>query len=275
MIWQSIVFQNSDEQDYSPTLKAALKAVGYKTYDPFPGGLGSPLGKVARVRMFMSPVQDGWQRLMVAPQDELTDDIIIALTQTISTEMLWLQLQDDTEHSIIVLPAKNAELAALSPFLQPDYSIDTLQHQLTQPLTAQEASGVPVPEDIQQLAEERGVSDEQISKMMGKVSKRMFKKAAKRDADANLSEAQAALNNQSGVHWGSIAAQKLMTIMQHTLIPADFWRLPNWQMLTGAYQIARQQQRGYADLLTTDAATLQKVPNALDYQLLYFSRKQS
>lgn len=274
MIWQTFLFQNPDEKAYATTILSALKEQGFKSYDPFPGGLGAPIGKVERLRMFLAPSHSGWQRLCVAPQDTVPTEIIDSLAAIVPNPVLWLRVHDAEQMDIHLLPEKTSEWQALAPFLQTASDVDGLTAAATQSLEPTDEPAMPIPSDIQQLAKDRGVSDKQIDKMMGRMSKSLFKKASQDDAEANLADAQAALNSgPKGMQWGSVAGQRLRAVMQHLVIPEDYWRLPDWQSLTGAYQIARQAQRGHAELLTGDRERLEAVPDALDYQLLYVSRK--
>lgn len=269
MNWQSLLFINTS--DATPSALAIgdwLKQHGYKAYDPFPGGLGSPIGKVSRLRMFLAPPTDGWTRLMVAPSDELPAELV----QALGMDAIWPRLMGTEQFSVAHVSAvgeMNTSWEAFRPYLKPDLDVQHLNDAANRPIVIDPRTS-NLPNDVQQMAASHGIEMGQVDKLMGKMTRRLFDKDQEGDA---LQQAQAGLASQTSVNWNTVSGQRLMAVMACLTVPEDYWRLPLWDSLTAAYQVARQRQRGQGDLLPTDAATLAVVPNALDYTLLYFSKK--
>lgn len=277
MLWQTILYHqpSAELSGLSQTIVETLKATGYKPYDPFPGGLGAPIGKVTRYRLFLGRIAEQWIRLQVHPQDSVPPEISLIDPQHAALQ-LHLQVED-TEHFRLLLNGKLVSAwKQLEPLLQAGYSAADLEAAATSTVTINPQPGNELPPELQQMAREQGVKAQDVDKLMGKMSRRIFKKASKNDTEADVQQAQATLSGQTqGMDWSSVAGQRLAAVMGCLTVPEASWRLPTWNALTGAYQIARQQQRGKELLLPGDSEKLAAVPNALDYQLLYFSKKMA
>ena len=261
-IWQRLLCKSDD---LVPELKRVFEADGYKAYDPFPGGLGSPVGKLTRLRTFISPPVDNWH--IVGTSDEIPASLLVEL----NLELLDIRLLEDDDYQIAVYHPDNApdaRLGALEPYLKDGVSLQDLAQIATLEMKADNADSLP--SEISDLAAAQGVSAKHVDKMMGKMSKRIFRKMS---ADDTQKEQAMAMLQPTGINWNSAGAQKLQAIMDKLAIPED-WHLPEWKSLVAAYQIARQQQRG-ADLLAGDADTLAKVPNAIEYTPIYYAKKLS
>lgn len=246
-------------------IKHALLSIGYKPYDPFPGGSGSPIGKVTRLRLFISPAVEGWHKILMAYEDTFPHNLQLALPT-----LLMAEIVDDEQFQIGVSGQWGLETLVL--YLRPTHSFADMQQAAASPI--QEAPPTPpelanLPPDIQQLAQQSGVQVVQVDKMMNKMSKKVLRNMA---ADEETqAQARAAIKASQGVNWQSAAGQHLRAIMACLTVPEQ-WYLPDWQSLVNAYQVARQQQR-QIPLLPGDEAMLQQVPNALDYTPLYFYLK--
>lgn len=272
MQWQTILFHEAPPT-LVDTTKQIMKDAGYRAYDPFPGGLGAPIGKVTRTRMFLAPMNKSWTRLLVAPGDVVDDALIASIVVESGVAAIWPQLLDDGNFTFRYASASGineGDWSAFEPYLRDDKSVTELESAAGQMIVVK-SNHSALPDDIQQMAADQGIGMGQVDKMMGKMTRRMFGKDGQADA---MQKAQAGLANQQKVNWASIGGQRLQAVMACLAIEPDEWREPTWEALTAAYQIARQRDKGQADLLATDAAALDAVPNALDYQLLYFSKKQ-
>lgn len=243
-------------------IRQTLLDAHYKTYDPFPGGSGSPIGKVTRLRLFISPIIDGWHKVLMALEDTFPAELQSALPDLLTAELL-----DDNHFQIGV--GGQWGLETLTPYLRPDCTLDAMQQAATSPV--QVAPPVSpelanLPPDIQQMAQQSGVKAVQVDKMMGKMSKRIMKKLP--EDDTKQEQVRAALQASQGANWQSAAGQHLRAVMACLTVPEQWYR-PDWQSLVNAYQVARQQQRKMP-LLPGDDAMLKQVPDALDYTPLYF-----
>lgn len=274
MLWQTLLFHHGNSAiALGETIKAWAKSSGYKPYDPFPGGLGAPIGHVSRLRMFLAPTLDTWQRLHIAPQDSLPSDLLENLSAS-SVDVLHIQVPNPEEFSVQRLGHMLNDWESFVQLLKTDKTIQDLQFAATKALVTGAAEPANLPPELQQMATEQGLKAGDVEKLMGKMSKRVFKKAAKHDTAADIEQAQAALSGQTVVmDWGSLAGQRLSAVMDCLTVPDVYWRDPAWATLTGAYQVARQQKRGRDMLLPNDEEKLQAVPNVLDFELLYFSKK--
>lgn len=274
MLWQTLVVVNLPALSIADSVRDLLKVNGYKTYDPFPGGLGSPIGKVSRLRMFLAPTAASWVRLLVATDDDVPHNLVTTLAQSLQTPIIWPQLIDDQQFSVGYVTATgeiDATWESLRPYLKDDLSVADLTAAAQQAVVISRQNA-NLPADVQQMATAHGIEMDQVDKLMGKMTRRLFGKDQEGDA---LQQAKAGLASQATVDWNTVSGTRLISVMGCLTIPDEYWRLPSWDALTGAYQVARQRQRGQNDLLSTDATALAAVPNALDYTLLYFSKKTS
>ncbi|PJF42663.1 MAG: hypothetical protein CUN55_09765 [Phototrophicales bacterium] len=271
MKWQTLLFsQVSDQSVLAEQIRANLKVQGYKPYDPFPGGLGSPIGKVLRLRMFLAPLHSRWARICIAPQDELPH----ALLETLELSGIFLQVLDDEAFKIQYIDAQNGVISswqALEGFLAEGKTVADLEAAAQKPaLIQKQSSSLNLPPDIEQMANAKGVNMTQVDKMMGKMTRRLL---GKEQESETLQQAKGSLSQTAAFDWNAPSGQRLMAVMACLAVPQDYWREPSWDALTTAYQVARQRQRGQGDLLPIDATALEAVPNALEYTLLYFSKK--
>lgn len=274
MLWQTLLVVNPPALSIADTVRNLLKENGYKAYDPFPGGMGSPIGKVSRLRMFLAPTEAGWLRLLVATGDAVPHELVTTLARLLQTPIVWPQLIDDQQFSVGYVAATgeiDATWEPFRPYLKEDLSAADLTAAAQQAVVISKQNS-NLPADVQQMAATQGIEMGQVDKLMGKMTRRLFGKEQEADA---LKQAQAGLANQAAIDWNTVSGQRLIAVMGCLTILDDYWRVPSWDALTGAYQVARQRQRGHSDLLSTDAAALDAVPNALDYTLLYFSKKIS
>ncbi len=273
MLWQTFLFVGpSQTTPLADSVGQRLKENGYKAYDPFPGGLGSPIGKVSRLRMFLAPTLGNWTRLLIGPNDDMPLEQVKAIAQAVGMDVVWPQLLDEQHFSIGYIGQDgtiDTTWEPLRPWLNSGLVLKDLHAVANRPFVSKTTSST-LPPDVQALASAKGVEMRHVDKMMGKMTRRLFGKDQEADA---LQQAQAGLASQVAVDWNIPSGQQLVAVMGCLDMAEDYWRLPTWDTLTAAYQVARQRQRGQGDLLPTDAAALAAVPNALDYTLLYFSTK--
>lgn len=278
--WQRILVASEDATQLITALKVIYQAHEYKPYDPFPGGTGTPVRLADKVRLFVCPPDGGWLRVCVSPEDMVPPAILREIAQTTHAALIDSQLHS-TEQFEITVYNPDAEPQSgpdsLLRYLKPDLSSETLftvWQQDFQPAEAAPASDLP--DEIQQLARDKGVSMKQVDKLMQRVSRRVFGKMESQEGKDVESVARDALKAGSeGVHWGSVAAQHLLAVMECLAVPVD-WHLPAWKTLSGAHQLARQRQRIPGGLtLPGDEDLLTALPDALDYTPLYFGQKKS
>lgn len=276
-LWQMILLPDIHEKHLQVvhTLQQMLEADGYSAYDPFPGGIGSPISKeIIRLRLFVAPPQAGWQRVFIG--DALPAAYLNQLAAALQNPVLNTALLSDSEYQITVAQPDSApqtSLAALQPFLQPGKSLADLQRADQETSTQANASSGNLPSELQQLAEERGVSARQVDKMVGRLTKQIFGKMEQDESGKD--QAMAGLSGvRQPADWSQMAAQRLLAVMACLQAPPD-WYMPDYGTLVSAYQAARQIKRGNTINLPTDRSALDKVPQALAYTPLYYYKRMT
>jgi hypothetical protein len=278
--WQRILVASQDTSHLIAALKDIYQAHEYKPYDPFPGGTGTPVRLADKVRLFVCPPAGGWLRVCVAPEDTVSPAILGQIAQTTSATLIDSHLQSTEQFDITVYGADAKAQPGpdgLLPYLKPDLPPDTLAVVWQQDFAAVESAPTSdLPDEIQQLARDKGVSMKHVDKLMQRVSRRVFGQMESQEGQDAQSAARDALKaGAEGINWGSAAGQHLLAVMECLTVPAD-WHLPDWKTLSGAYQLARQRQRAPGGLtLPGDEDLLAALPDALTYTPLYFGQKKS
>ena len=278
-IWQHLLFPNIASEDVLVAIRNALENNGYSSYDPFPGGIGSPIGKQTRIRAFAAPPSEGWQSIFFAPNDGVAASILTDFAMSINSPFLDLRLYSLEDYQITVYDVDTAttNLSSLLPFLKLGLNMSDLESAQYEPSpSASESTSPPnLPPELQQFADKKGVQSKHVDKLMGRMTKRIFKKMEQRSGDSSDStqeQAKAMLSGQVQDALNSSAGQKLRSIISCLTVPDD-WDLPDWKTLVAAYPIARQLQKGDALLLPGDEAALKEVPNALEFTPLYYAKR--
>ncbi len=266
MIW--LIHQPQEAEE---TIRKALEAADYRAYDPFPGGTGSPVGKLTRVRLFVAPSIEEWGRVLAG--DPVPEEILQTIGEMLTFINIQLLSAEDYHLSVYKSgQSPNTDISALKPFLRQDKTEADLQAALTQELAAAPDDNADLPPELQQMAQEKGVKAKHVNSLMGRMQRRIARRMQKEGEAAETQEqAMDALKKQN-IDWNSQAGQRVMSIVGCLAVP-DGWHRPAWKELTAAYPLARQQQRGGDLLLPGDKDTLATVPNALDYTPLYYAKK--
>lgn len=252
------------------TIREVLEADGYQSYDPFPGGTGSPVGKLTRLRLFVAPATEEWGRVLVG--DPVPEPLMETLGETLT--FIDVQLLPSEDYRLTVYRpgvSPSDDLAALVPFLRADSSAADLQKVAIQALPEM-PEGADLPPELQQFARQQGVQAKHVDNLMGRMTRRIFRRMEQEgEAEETKNQAIDALKGQA-VDWSSPAGQRVRMIMACLTVP-EGWYQPTWKALSAAYPLARQQQRGADLLLPGDKDTLNAVPDALDYIPLYYAKK--
>ena len=279
-IWQHLLFADISLDKVTAAIRNTLENNGYKAYDPFPGGSGSPIGKLTRLRTFAAPSDQLWQSLLIAPNDSFETSILTDLAKSIGMPFLDLRIQSLEAYQITLYDtaSTSTDLTALVPFLKSGLTIADLEAVDNEVISISDSSpsnAANLPSELQQFADDQGVEGKHINKLMGRMTKRIFKKMEQQSGDASddtQEQAKAMLAGQSQDVLSSLAGQKLRNVLACLTVPDD-WYLPDWKSLVAAYPIARQLQKGDGLLLPGDESTLNQVPDALDYTPLYYAKK--
>lgn len=278
--WHSLYLPTEDAPAVAGALRQALLALGYELTNPFPGGSGPVAHTWQRtVRHFVAPSAGGWTRVLGQPDPET----LPGLTRALGTPLIQAGLVEDGAEAEAVLAVWTSEGQRLDtpqafvPWLRPERTAGELAR-----LWAGDAPpparpepdaptplGVPLPDEVQAMAGR--VNPAQAERLMRKLTGRLLGSLG-----AGGQEAQArAMLGGGGSPWQTSAGVRLMAAMA-CLTVADDWREPDFEAVREAYQVARARQhhpRGVR--LPGDDEALERVPNVLDYGLVYAGMRSS
>jgi len=276
--WQTLLIGTGDSPlaDVLAALQAALIAHDYAAYDPFPGGIGTPPAYKTFVRAFATPIHKGITRVIGA----VDLDAIAGIGERWPLLSGWLAANGGGWQTI-QSGTWTTDADALAVFLRTDTTVDQLRAYQAgnYPKTAPAATksgmaALPLPPDIQQMAQSRGVDPKQADQMLSKLTGQMFSRMDRDtggDASAKQAEARAMLQG-ADVLWNSPAGQQVSAIATLFALP-ERWQTPAFADLREAYNIARLLVKNpKARLLPGDQAALAAVPDALRYTPIYFGK---
>lgn len=281
-VWHSLYLQpeNSDgpdSPDYSAAVRTALIDIlqqhGYKAYDPFAGGTGTPPGLKTFVRHFVAPHIDGWVRVLGEPERAILSDLSTG----------WVVLHawiDEGDSGIDVYRDRNT--IALDNYLSASRNGEGQTGDIgARPSTPEFGAEINTPTpnilpiEIQQLARDHNVNPQQANKMIDRVTSQLFGKldrASGGEASTVQSQARALVTGTHRIDWNSPAAQRLTTLASTIPLPAN-WRTPDFDAVRDAYQAARMLRKNpRAQLLPDESSALNAIPNAIQYEAVYVGK---
>jgi len=267
--WHSLYLQ-TDETAAVTALVAALQALGYQRYDPFPGGTGTPMGLKTFARYFVAPAQDGWARILGQPDP----DLLLTLSQKLPLIYGWLA---DSGSGVELHIDGARHDKRLTDYLRPGAALPAAGgiKQGDPATTANDATAIVVPDDIQQLAQDHNVNADQANKLVNRLTSQLFGKLDRTsggEASAMQTEARALAAGGGTVNWNSAAGQYLIAAMGALTIPSN-WREPDFDTLRDAYQVARRLRRTpSAQLMPDEQAAIKVIPNAIEYEAVYMGK---
>ncbi len=274
--WHGLFISTNEAAPVVSALLEALALYGYSSYDPFPGGNGTPSAYKRFVRQFVSPAQNGWVRILGTP------DLDSLRSLSARWPIVYGLLDSDAgDWCVIRNGESSADAAAFAPYLKPDVSGETFTRVASGQIglvpdipESRSASEMALPPDVQQLARERGVNPRQadrlVERMTGKVFGRL-NRGTGGEAGALRGQAQALIRG-NGPDWESKAGQRLRTTAALLTLPAD-WRTPTWEDVRDAYQTARRLARNpKASLLPGEREALDALPDAAHYAPVYVGK---
>lgn len=266
--WNNLYCRGDDANLLADALRAALTAAGYTLYHPF--GLVPGKSYAQSVRLFVAPPAAGWIKVL----GEVPD----ALLPPLSPVGLCLRLALAGDQAAVTLYAAGqpAEADTLRPYLRGDWTAEDLQNILSGEggtrsiLSLPPTTGLPndiLPPDIQALAGR--VNPTQANKLFARLSGQVLQRAGNGDE----AEAARALIAGEGVpDWDSPGGRRCRMLLAALGLPDD-WREPDFTALRDAYQLHERRRRlPNARLYPGDEDTMARVPNALDYQVVYGGR---
>ncbi len=232
-------------------LRDTLSADGWRPYDPFPGGIGTPPALKHFVRLLVAPPVGGWVRIYGDPAAAFPD-IITALSAGSLLIHVWLAEPDSGVDAYLNGQAVPQQLAA---FVRDDPA----HHDETQ------IGPVILPAGLDSLARRSKVNPAQASGLINKLARQVL--GGKEQADQ-----AGALLSGSGPDWSSAAGRALAQRIGQLALPADP-RLPPFETVREAYHAARALARNpNATLLPNERAALNEIQDAAQYQAVYFGK---
>ena len=279
MNWHSLYLPTTDSQAVADALRSLLEAQGYRPYDPFPGGTGTPPNLADMVRQFVAPVQDGWVLVLGEPAAALLPDF----SRAVGIPVLYGWLTDAAGGFALYRAGMRYEDAEVfESYLRPGSSPDDLRQAFAgKSRVPPVESGGPafavvggdaLPPEIQQLAEDKQVDPKQANKLFEKISGSLFGRLGGGAASPEQDQARAVVMGASRDRWNSLDGQRVRAIASVLSLP-DTWREPDWDTVRDAYHVHRLRQRSpRMQLMPGDKKTLSTVPNALDYLPVYMGR---
>lgn len=271
--WHSLYLSDIYAKDVTKTLREVLEAHGYKPYDPFPGGTGTPPMLHDMVRLFVAPSRDGWVRVLGQPAEPLLAEFSTAA----GVPVLYGWLTDDGGgFALFSKGARHDDPAAFEPYRRVDQPAEQLAQafagELSVPVLPGESpavvSGNVLPPEIQQLAKAKGVKPSDAEKLAQRISGRLFGKADKKGGEEQ-EQARAIVTDAGRDVWNSLNGQRVRAIASVLNLP-DNWRSPTLDAVRDAYHLHRLRQRNpRLPLMPGDQATMDAVPDALSYMPVY------
>jgi hypothetical protein len=266
--WHSLYLQNDDLPAVAAALVESLQSLGYQRYDPFPGGMGTPPGLKNFAKYFVAPAQDGWVRVLGQPEPDLLPN----LSRKFSLLYIWLT---DAASGVEAYIDGERHDDRLREFLRPGASLpDATNTYHDDTSTENNAAGLTLPDDVQQLAQDHNVNPDQANKLVSRLTSQLFGKLDRTSGgEASAMQDQArALVSGGAVNWNSAPARRLKAIMDALTVPAN-WRDPDFDRLRDAYQVARRLRRTpSAQLMPDEQASIKAIPNAIEYEAVYMGK---
>ncbi len=248
--WDHLCLQQTDAQSVGEALRAVLMQHGYTTYDPFPGGSGTPPRYKHFVRLLILPAEDGWVRVF-GGQDATT---LPALLPALSADRLLIHAWfTETTCGLDAYQGGSANPEHLAPYLTTGSAAHSATH-----------TDSTLPPDLAGFAQSRGVNPKQAEKMVGRLARGIFGKQT-----ASVQQEAGTLFKSA---WESSGGQQLSALLARLALPFAL-RDPDFETLREAYQAARMlARRPTATLLDSERSALRALPNARNILPVYVGK---
>jgi hypothetical protein len=264
--WTSIFCQVDDPTPLEAALRAHLTALGYEVYDPF--GLIPPKAYAQTVKLFISPAQAGWVRV-IGTADA---DVLAGLAAFPPA----LQITLEGEAPAFRVPSGEV-VSALGAYLRPGATLEDASNAISGPMIVPPrlaAAPPPVmavplealPEDVQAMLGQ--VDSGAAASMFNRLSGTLMNKVG-----GQAEAAQALMAASAPPDWDSIGGARIRALLGCLTMP-DGWQTPDFIALRDAYPLhARRKRKPDARLYPGDAEALAAVPNALDYRPVFGGKR--
>lgn len=229
-------------------IAAVLQSSGYTRFDPFSGIPGRAYPQT--VRTFVAPPLAGWVRVLA---EAVHEDLLLPLSQKAGLVYAYL---DDDRGSIEAW----REGSRLN--LQTEFGIVPEKITVIQPPAKTGNDWMDaLPDEVKAMQSHPN----QAAKMIDRLSGSLLTKAGGAD---QREQAMALLSSKGDADWSSSDGKTILGAFAALGIQNGI--SPDFATLRDSYSLhARRKRRPTATLLPGDQATLQSVPDALDYIPLY------
>jgi hypothetical protein len=266
--WHSLYLRTDDSEAVAASLIDALRHHGYQRYDPFAGGTGTLASFKTFIKHFVAPPTDGWVRILGKPDSSSLIDLSTGQTMLYA----WLT---GTDCGIELYRDGATDPEGVIQFLRPGKSLGDLDAQVETPTSQTDQPASVIPGEMQTFAREHNVNPEQASKMIERLTSRLFGKldrASDGAASGMQAQARALAIGAGRLDWNGPIAQRLKALASVLALPSN-WRDPDFDAVREAYQAARMLRKNpRSQLLPDERAALNALPDALDYRAVYVGK---
>jgi hypothetical protein len=271
--WQQIYVHSENRACVEAALDDELARLGYRAYDPFPGGMGTPPSLKDFVRMFVAPASGAWVAIVGLCPTDVRETLLAALEPCGAVLFAWLEGEGS---DIAPFSRGQFDSAGLDAFLQPGATTEDLRRARLHKLnTPQQPADSALPGELDRLARSHNVNPAQAARLVDRLAGSLFGKMDRQsggEAGAARGQAHSLLQGKAGPDWASPAGRRLDAMAALLTLPPS-WREPGFDALRDAYHAARMLKRNpRASLLPDEREAIARVPNALDYTPIYFGK---
>jgi hypothetical protein len=261
--WHSVYFRG-DLTALTP-LDSAYSDGGWVSYDPFPGGIGSPSGLKGVAKQIAYPLDaTGWIR--VVSETAIPPEILGVFSATTPILRGWLTMTEGGWEVGSAGKMGNSP-TDFAPFLAASATLESLSQALAGNSPVKQLTNDSLlPPEVQALTSTRKVNPAQAESLMNRMAGGVFSQLG-----GNQSEAKSMLNSR--IDWNSDMGRIVRAVAVCLALPT-FWHEPDFAGVKDAYQAARALKRNpAATLLPGEKSALERLPNAGSFKMSYWGKR--
>lgn len=267
--WYSYFVLSDDQTDVANRVLAAYQSAGWATYDPFPGGSGTPFTFKSFAKQFVLPGSNGSVRIV--SESVMPAPVLAEFSRRAPVLRAWLTAVD-AGWEVIRSGSADTSQRAFGPFMRPGHPLEDITRALGGHIPMPDIAGTgtgPLPKDVAQLAQDRSVDPKQAQRLTERMSSSLFNRFGGAGGAARDS-AQAFLN--AGIDWNSPNGRRVRAGADVLIVPND-WRQPDYVQAKDAFQAMRALARNPKAMLTaSERNALDLFPFVQRYKALFFGK---